>query len=617
MNWAHFKAFIWLRWRLMRNQWRRAGSLNAALMIIVAVSALVTAIPLFIGVFALAVYLIPKAEPSYLMYVWDGLIFFFLLFWAIGLLVELQKNDPLSLSKFLHLPVSVKGAFLINYFSSLFRLSLLFFGPILAAFALALVYVQGVKQLPVLPSLAAFLLMITAPTYQFQGWLGSMMSNPRRRRTVVVGTTMAIVLIFQLPNLVNLYFTPKIGQRKAAQSQAHVIEMNKIQQALATREIDGKEALSRQNKANEQFKVEQDREDSELTAQFHWIMRTINTVVPLGWLPVGVMYSAEGQVLPSLLGLAGMTLIGVISLWMAYRTTLAQFQGQASNRKVRAAAVAPARREEGDRRPGGRLLEARLPWLSEPVSAIALASFRSMVRSPEAKIALLMPLIMGGVFGSILFQGRNSMPMMVRPLFGFAAIGFVLFSLLQLMGNQFGIDRDGFRVFVLCAAPRRDILLGKNLSFVPVALVLSALLVIGIEIICPMRPDHALSMIPQLVSMYLLFCQMANLFSIYSPMFIAAGTLKPANPKMSVILMQLLMFLILFPICQGITLIPLGTEAVLNASGLAEGVPVCLLLSLVECVAVVVFYYYSLGWLGSCLQAREQRILETVTNRAA
>ena len=45
---------------------------------------------------------------------------------------------------------------------------------------------------------------------------------------------------------------------------------------------------------------------------------------------------------------------------------------------------------------------------------------------------------------------------------------FVLFGVVQLMANQFGFDRDGFRVFVLSAARRRDILLGKNLSFAPI-----------------------------------------------------------------------------------------------------------------------------------------------------
>jgi ABC-2 type transport system permease protein len=113
----------------------------------------------------------------------------------------------LSLAKFMHLPVSVTGAFLINYLSSLLRLSLVVFGPIMLGFALALVFVKGILFVPVFVLLAAFFLMVTALTYQLQGWLASLMSNPRRRRTVVVATTAIFVLIVQLPNLIN-FFAP-------------------------------------------------------------------------------------------------------------------------------------------------------------------------------------------------------------------------------------------------------------------------------------------------------------------------------------------------------------------------------------------------------------------------
>ena len=130
--------------------------------------------------------MIPKATPAQLMYAWDGVIVAFLFFWGIGLMTELQRTEPLSLSKFLHLPVSVNGAFLINYLSSLLRLSLIVFVPVMLGFSLALVWTKGISLLPVLPALAAFLLMVTALTYQFQGWLASLMSNPRRRRTVIV-----------------------------------------------------------------------------------------------------------------------------------------------------------------------------------------------------------------------------------------------------------------------------------------------------------------------------------------------------------------------------------------------------------------------------------------------
>jgi ABC-2 type transport system permease protein len=623
VNWAHLTAFTWLRWRMMVNHWRRAGAFSAALMIVVAISLAISAIPLFLGGFALAMFLIPKASPAQLMYAWDVLILAFLLFWAIGLLTELQRNDPLSLSKFLHLPVSVNGAFLINYFSSLFRLSLLFFFPPMAAFALALIYVQGVSQLVVLPALAAFLLMITAPTYQFQGWLASLMNNPRRRRAVVVGTTMAFVLVFQLPNLVHLY-TPKLIERNNARTATHVAELGRLRQSLQSKEIDLPEFTRRQDEEMARFKAEGEKASREEVARWEGMARVANTAVPLGWLPLGVMSAAKGQIAPALLGMAGMTLIGTISLWRAYRTTLGQFQGQASNRKQRATARPEA--DDHQVRAGGEggtevkvrgsLLEARIPGLSEPVSAIALGGFRSLLRSPEAKISLLTPLIMGGIFGSMLLRGGSSTPELLRPMFGIAAIAFVLFGLLQLMGNQFGMDRDGFRVFVLCAAPRREILLGKNLAFAPPAVILSTIMLVAIQILSPMRVDHAVAMIPQFVSMFLLFSAMANLFSICAPVFIAAGTLKPANPKFSTVMLQLVMFLFLFPICQGVTMIPLGAEAAMRAFGWSESLPICLLLTLAECAVVILFYHLSLGWLGALLQSREQKILETVTNRA-
>ena len=77
----------------------------------------------------------------------------------------------------LHLPVSLKGAFLINYLSSFFCLTLLLFLPAMTALCLSLICTRGVAMLLVVPLLAAFLLMVTALTHQFQGWLAALMVN--------------------------------------------------------------------------------------------------------------------------------------------------------------------------------------------------------------------------------------------------------------------------------------------------------------------------------------------------------------------------------------------------------------------------------------------------------
>jgi ABC-2 type transport system permease protein len=616
MNWRHLQAFVWLRWRLMVNQWRRAGKINAVLMILVACAAIITSVPLFIGAIALGTHLIPEAQPAHLMYAWDGLVIGFLFFWCIGLITELQRSDPLSLFKFLHLPVSVHSAFLINYLSSLVRLTLIVFIPLMLGFSLALIYVKGIGLLPVLPLLAAFVLMVTGLTYQFQGWLASMMSNPRRRRTIVAGITMGFVLFFQLPNLLNLY-SPWGTQRFARQSESLKEAMEQLDRTDKAENVDAIEHLRRQQELMKTHQVATQQAFRETAAHWEKMAALANLILPIGWLPLSVKAAAEGALLPSLLGILGMSLIGSGSLWRAYHTTIRQYQGQFTSRKGQPAPVGAPRPTivSSPQTRRALLMEARLPGLSEPVSAVALGGFRALMRSPEAKMMLMTPLIMNAVFGSMLLNSRHQIPELTRPLVALGGMVFVLLGMLQLTGNQFGFDRDGFRVFVLSSAPRRDILLGKNLAFAPIVLMLSALLLALVQFLCPLRLDHLLSMIPQYLLMYLLFCLFTNLFSIYAPIYIPAGALKPANPRLRTVLLQLLMFLFLFPLTQVVSLLPLGVEAWARLMGWTDRAPICLVLSLVECVVVVFVYRVGLQWQGKLLQSRERDILECVTSR--
>jgi hypothetical protein len=613
VTWKHLLAFVWLRWRLMINQWRRAGALNAVLMMIVAFGALAMAVPLFIGCFALGLFVIPKATPAQLLYAWDGLLAAFLFFWALGLVTELRRTDPMTLSKFMHLPVSVHGAFVINYVSSLFRLSLITLGPVMLAFALALVVAKGISLLPALPLLAAFLLMVTALTYQLQGWLASLMSNPRRRRTVIVVATAIFILVVQAPNLLN-FFAPWGRPERASRNAGWIEELKELDRSLGSQEFDSHELARRKHEITQRHQLAIKRTSRESAERWEHTVRLVNLLLPVGWLPLGVMTAAEGHVLPSILGLLGMTLIGVASLWRAYRTTIGLYRGQFTNRRGRPApAVAQAPHA---RKSPGLLLEARLPGLSEPVSAIALGGFRSLARSPEAKMMLLSPMIMIPIFGSMLWKTRQSIPESLRPLVAIGGMVLVLLGLLQLMGNQFGFDRDGFRVFVLSAARRRDVLLGKNLAFAPVALGIALALLAIVQITCPMRMDHVLAMVPLYVSMFLLFCISTNLLSIFAPVHVAAGSLNPSNPKLTTVLLQLVMIFFLVPLTQGPTLLPLAIEGLCRQLGWPPTAPICLVLSLAECAAVVVFYRFALEWQGDLFQAREQRILEAVTDRA-
>ena len=64
MKWEHFKAFVWLRWRLLYNQQRRAGALNAALTVILGVALLLATIPLFVGLLFWVCTPFPRRSPS-------------------------------------------------------------------------------------------------------------------------------------------------------------------------------------------------------------------------------------------------------------------------------------------------------------------------------------------------------------------------------------------------------------------------------------------------------------------------------------------------------------------------------------------------------------------------
>src|SRR5262249_7334194 len=152
----------------------------------------------------------------------------------------------------------------------------------------------------------------------------------------------------------------------------------------------------------------------------------------------------------------------------------------------------------------------QLPGLPEQAAAVAVAAFRSVLRAPEAKMAMILPIILVLIFGSIFLAQDVSPPSAVRPLIAFGAMALVLVCAVQLVGNQFGYDRGGFRAYVLSPIPRRDILLGKNMAVAPIALALILVIVVALECLCPMRIDYFLMALVQGVAMFLLFCLLAN-----------------------------------------------------------------------------------------------------------
>jgi hypothetical protein len=604
VNREHFQAFLWLRWRLRVNQFRKAGTLTTVLFFIFVVVVLIAAVGFAAIGFLVGLFVLPTVEPVVRLLVWDGVIAAFLFYWIIGLVTELQRGEGLPIDKVLHLPVSPTGAFLINYLSSLFSLTLVAFLPGMIGLILGQVCAGSAAMILALPLLAAFVLAVTGTTYQFQGWLATLMSNPRRRRTVVLCMTFGLVLIFQVPNLANMARLSSGADRSELTRRREQWAADKAD--LAANKITKEEYDRRVQAAADQL-----TEDSRRSwVQTEQVARLVSAVLPPGWLALAAADLPGGSLLPALLGTLGLGLIGTASLWRAYRTTIrlytGQFAGSSQRRAVRPQAPADPNRL--------RLVERRLPWASEHASAVALATLRSWLRATEVKMQLASFVLLLFLAGGGMLFAKAQLPAQVRPFVALGAGAAMMFLCsAQLIGNQFAYDRTGFRAYVLSPVPRRSILLGKNLAAAWPVLGLGAAVFLLVGIVFPMRVDYYPAVALQLASFYLWLCLIANAMSILAPIPVAAGTMQQRQVKAGPMFLQLA-FLMVLPVILLPAALPFGIEMLVELAGL-QGVPVALLLSPLFLGLAVVVYRPVLTWEGSWLASREQAILEVVTSK--
>jgi hypothetical protein len=118
-----------------------------------------------------------------------------------------------------------------------------------------------------------------------------------------------------------------------------------------------------------------------------------------------------------------------------------------------------------------------------------------------------------------------------------------------------------------------------------------------------------------MVPMYLVFCLAANLLSIVGPMTLKPGSGMPARHQ-GIRSVYPLVFMVLVFLPLGLTLLPLGIEALLSATGSLAWFPAYLVFGVVQAALTVWVYRLVLDWEGGLLQRREQQILQIVGARA-
>jgi hypothetical protein len=517
--------------------------------------------------------------------VWDGIVAAFLFFWMIGIVTEIQRSETIDISRMLHLPISLRDIFLVNYLASHLTLSIILFLPAMLGLCLGLILGGRWSMIWMFPLVLGLAFMVTAWTYCLRGWLVTLMVNKRRRRAIIAGITFTFVLLSQLPNLLgNFLHDPERHRPRPAISAPPDGQ-------TATRPVGGDKV------------------------RLPPTVLAAHKYVPFLWVGNGAMSLAAGNVWPAVLGAAGAFGIGGLGLRRAYRTTLRFYQGQARRPSGgQAASKKSAQRPKAAKVTAGRtLLERTLPGVPDEAAALGLAFLRSMMRAPEVKMALATNFAMLLIFGAMILLRRSAaLGDPVKPFILTGALVFTFLGMSQLMFNQFGFDRGGFRQLVLLPVPRKWILMGKNLAFLPIALGMGLIILVLATLALRISLMVFLAAGFQLAAAFLIVSLGGNLLSVLVPHHVAAGSLKRTKTS-AMTTVQIFVSRLLFPAVMMPLFIPPLLGLLLSHLDWLPAALVNLLLSAVLSGLLALLYRLSLAPLGELLQQRERQILQVVT----
>ena len=579
MDWSQLRTIIWLRWRLTRNQWSR-NQLNAVLIMIVAVALLVLSVVSGVAGVLVGFFILAERSPTRLLIAWDLFFGAFLFAWMIGMISEIQRSETIDISRMLHLPISLRDIFLVNYIASHLTLSIILFLPLILGLSLGLMLSGQWLMIWMFPLVLSLVFMITAWTYCLRGWLAALMVNKRKRRAIIAVVTFSFIVLVQLPNIISNLAHDRKKHRPDTVKSAPLDEQ-------ATRQ-----PVSRSRRPIP---------NAVLLA---------HKVVPFLWVGNGAMSLAGGNALPAVLSAIGAFGIGGLGLRRAYRTTIRFYQGHTVGRRSK---QRPKTKKVSTVRKN--FLERQLPGIPDEAAALALAFFRCLTRAPEVKMALATNFIMLLLFGTMFFARRISSLSDNLKLFVVSGpIVFTLLGMSHLMLNQFGFDRGGFRQLVLLPVPRRHILLGKNLSFLPIAVGFGLTFLVLVKIILGISFTIVLAAGLQLLATFMLLSIVGNLISILVPYRITPGSMKRTKTSA---MTSFLIFIsrLSFPVAMVPMLLPPAAGLLMSRLGWLPAGPVILLLSMLLLGLLIFFYRLSLPGLGNLLLRREKQILKVVTEK--
>lgn len=603
MNWQQFAVLSWARWRVGYHQLRRQGVFSLIVtLVILGIMLAGGVIGFFVALTAGALGL-SKASPNVVMAIVDGWLVVYLMFSMFSLLTEMQQENLLSADKLLHLPTSLFEVFLFNFLATLLSFTNLTLGPPILGFFLALVLVHGPSLLVGLPLLATWILLAAAIITLLRGWLASLMATPRGRRTTTVVISLIVMVVFMLPQSAIFYFSRN-------QQQHHNHRTTELQDLLKQHE--------RQEITNEEFNARfQAIQNRDAMPRDRWaavmtIVERVNFWFPPGWLALGTRDAIEGKVWPAL---GASTLFGLLSigcLRISHRR-MHRLVTQGVSDRPWPNGRKTVRRETLPRR---NALERQLPWASPAVSAVFWASFQSMLRAPEVKMLMVIPIIMLLMFAGGISRGGDKIPPAAVSAMVVGVLAFSVLSIGQFAQNLFGIDRAGFRAYVLSGVPREQILIGRNLSLGPILTVVVVPVLVAIRLLAPLPWSHLAMGFVGIPLLLLVVSMIGNLLSVLVPFGFKPGTLQPASPFGLVFLVQMIFLWVVMLLVGLLIGGPLALDMIARETGwLPPAIPLGLILTSLELALVIVLYAVFIRRQGEMLQHRETKILATIAER--
>jgi len=598
---SHLNTLVWLQFVFFRRGFTELLKIRFGR--VISITICIALAGLILALFALGLFagnivgdlandqILQGRNPNgfFLMVAVDVALIPFLSFWLIGLLAEFMRDEPLDFRRVLFLPIPLSTVFILNFSIAIISPLALVFTVPLISFSISAAISLGPHMLLAIPLGFIFYIALAGGTYYLRGIISFLMRNKRRRRMML----MVLPLIFVVPTYLPVVLIDTDTWISFVDSEfdspVEISEEDEALTALAELSVDAR--------------------NETRNARWSFIATSANSVVPLGWLPLGLAALLEGRFLALMHASASITAIAGFGLYLGYRSTLDFYTQPPKPYKTRRQVE-----DTKSRRPlGQRLFDLDIPNVDSTAIAVSVGAFLSILRNPGIWAQILSPLFTG-IFVFIYvfspddttFESMNNWGTRIAPT---AIIMFPCFSAVILCANIFGSDIGAFRSYVLMPTPRWKYLYGNKITLI-LGTVATAFVLLLLS--WPLLHYSLLVFIIailQALQVSLTICIVGNTVSIYFP-YHTDPTATRRTFKQQLVLMavglalSLLIALLSIPPAFGMLI-----DAILDRFWGYQGISVGMLRTLAIVIIVTLLYRFTLPKLGSLLHQREKIIL--------